>query len=75
MITPQILFIGPVRAGKSTLAHLVATQLNFPHISQDDVRWNHYREIGYDDQLANHIIYNHNQTPKQSCAEVLLHLE
>lgn len=50
-ITP-ILFIGPVRAGKSTLASLVARRLNLSHISLDEVRWKYYREIGYDEDLA-----------------------
>ena len=53
-ITP-ILFIGPVRAGKSTLASLVARRLNLSHISLDEVRWKYYREIGYDEDLAKQI--------------------
>jgi len=53
-ITP-ILFIGPVRAGKSTLARLVAAQLGLPHISLDELRWKYYSEIGYDDDLAKQI--------------------
>jgi hypothetical protein len=55
MTNTPILFIGPIRAGKSTRARLVASQLKFPHISLDDVRWNYYREIGYDDELAKQI--------------------
>ena len=47
-----ILFIGPVRAGKSTLARLVAARLKLTHVSLDDIRWQYYREIGYDDDLA-----------------------
>ena len=50
-----ILFIGPVRAGKSTLARLVAAELKLPHISLDDMRWKYYREIGYDDGFAKQI--------------------
>jgi hypothetical protein len=55
LITLPILFIGPVRAGKTTLARLIATQLNFTHISLDDLRWKYYREVGYDDNLAKQI--------------------
>ena len=50
-----ILFIGPVRAGKSTIARLVAARLKLTHVSLDDIRWQYYREIGYDDDLAKQI--------------------
>jgi 2-phosphoglycerate kinase len=55
MITSPILFIGPVRAGKSTIARLIAFQLNIPHVSLDELRWEYYREIGYDEKLAKQI--------------------
>ncbi len=55
MASTPILFIGPVRAGKSTLARLVAIELKLPHVSLDDVRRDYYREIGYDDELAKQI--------------------
>ena len=55
MTSTPILFIGPVRSGKSTLARLVAAELKLPHISLDDMRWKYYREIGYDDELAKQI--------------------
>lgn len=55
MITTPILFIGPVRAGKSTIASLIAAQLNLPHVSLDELRWGYYREIGYDEELAKQI--------------------
>ncbi len=54
-ITTPILFIGPVRTGKSTLASLLASTLNLPHVSLDELRWDYYREIGYDDHLAKQI--------------------
>jgi len=50
-----ILFIGPVRAGKTTLARLLAAQLGLPQISLDEVRWKYYREIGYDEVRAKQI--------------------
>lgn len=55
MIATPILFIGPVRAGKSTIAHFIASQLKFSHISLDELRWGYYNEIGYDDELAKQI--------------------
>ncbi len=55
MISLPILFIGPVRAGKSTLAQMVAQQLGLQRVSLDEVRWNYYAEIGYDADLAKQI--------------------
>ncbi len=55
MPTTPIIFIGPVRAGKSTIASLVAAKLGLPHVSLDSLRWRYYREVGYDDELAKQI--------------------
>lgn len=49
---PEIVLIGPVRVGKSTLAQLLSDKLNQPCVALDDLRWKYYREIGYDDTLA-----------------------
>jgi adenylate kinase family enzyme len=51
----KIILIGPVRTGKSTLAQLLSEKLDLPHISLDSVRWGYYREIGYRDEVAEHI--------------------
>jgi hypothetical protein len=48
----DIILIGPLRAGKSTLARLLGERLNRPNIILDKLRWDYYREIGYDDALA-----------------------
>jgi adenylate kinase family enzyme len=48
----DILLIGPVRTGKSTLGKLLSEKLGQPCVSLDDLRWNYYREIGYDAALA-----------------------
>src|SRR5687768_7048299 len=43
----DIILIGPVSAGKSTIAKLLSQRLALPNVSMDDVRWNYYNEIGY----------------------------
>ena len=45
----DIILIGPVRAGKSTQGRLLAEALDRPQYSMDKLRWEYYREIGYDD--------------------------
>lgn len=51
----DIILIGPVRAGKSTIGKLLANVLQLPQISLDTVRWAYYKEIGYDEDLAREI--------------------
>ena len=48
----DIILIGPVRTGKSTLGQLLAKKLGLPLVSLDDLRWTYYKEIGYDEALA-----------------------
>ena len=55
MISLPIVLVGPVRAGKTTLARLISERLQFPHVSLDQARWEYYREIGYNDELAKQI--------------------
>jgi energy-coupling factor transporter ATP-binding protein EcfA2 len=52
---PSIIFIGPSKAGKSTLARLVAQALGLPELHLDDLRWSYYAEIGYDPERAQQI--------------------
>lgn len=47
-----VILIGPIRAGKSTVAKLLASRLRLPHVSLDDVRFGYYKEIGYDENLV-----------------------
>jgi hypothetical protein len=48
MRSPLIL-IGPMHAGKSTIARLLAERWGVRRICMDHVRWDYYREIGYDE--------------------------
>jgi hypothetical protein len=48
----EIILIGPVGSGKSTIAALLSKRLGLPRHSMDEVRWKYYAEIGYDMDLA-----------------------
>lgn len=48
----DIVLIGPIGAGKSTVAELLADRLGLPQCSMDELRWDYYQEIGYDEELA-----------------------
>jgi adenylate kinase family enzyme len=48
----DIILIGPVNAGKSTLGKLLSEKLGLPQISLDSVRFGYYKEIGYDEERA-----------------------
>jgi shikimate kinase len=50
-----IIVIGPIGVGKSTLARLLAKKLQIPHCPMDALRWDYYKEIGYDEELAKKI--------------------
>lgn len=51
----DIILIGPVRTGKTTVGRLLAEQLGLPNITLDDLRWEYYAEVGYDPDLAQQI--------------------
>jgi len=51
----EIVLIGPIGAGKSTIGALLANRLRLPQCSMDELRWGYYKEIGYDEDLAEHI--------------------
>lgn len=47
-----VILIGPMSAGKSTVAALLAEKLNMPRYEIDEDRWTYYAEIGYDEAAA-----------------------
>lgn len=51
----EIILIGPPRTGKSTIGRLLAKKLGVKQLSLDDERWEYYKEIGYDEELAKRI--------------------
>jgi len=51
----DIILIGPVRVGKSTVGKLLSEKLQLPQVSLDELRWEYYQEIGYDPDLAQKI--------------------
>jgi len=48
----KVIFIGPIRAGKSTIGRLLAERLNLPQRSMDKISGAFYDEIGYDREFA-----------------------
>ncbi|MEL6880577.1 MAG: shikimate kinase [Cyanobacteria bacterium J06607_10] len=48
----DIVLIGPIGAGKSTIGKLLSQRLGLPQCSMDERRWDYYKEIGYDDAIA-----------------------
>lgn len=53
--SPEVFLIGPMGAGKSTLGKLLAEQLGRPQVSLDEIRWDYYKEIGYDKAIQREI--------------------
>ena len=52
---PDIILIGPIGAGKSTLAALLAERLGVPRCGMDIERWPYMQEAGYDPAVADEI--------------------
>lgn len=51
----DIILIGPIGTGKSTLGKLLAEKLGLPSRSMDELRWDYYKEIGFDNAVQNEI--------------------
>lgn len=54
-MSSEIILIGPIGTGKSTLGRLLAEKLGLPRCSMDDLRWDYYKEIGFDETVQNEI--------------------
>ena len=48
----DIILIGPVSTGKSTIGKLLAQRVGLPQCSMDEFRLDYYKEINYDEDLA-----------------------
>lgn len=46
----EIILIGPIRVGKSTIGKLLAEQLGLESYRVDDVCFKYYKEIGYSEE-------------------------
>lgn len=51
----EIVLIGPMGTGKSTLGQLLAEKLKLPQVSLDKLRWQYYRDNGFDVEFARQI--------------------
>jgi shikimate kinase len=51
----ELVLIGPSRAGKSTLAGLVAERLGVPRVSLDAIKWRYFAEMGFDAETGRRI--------------------
>jgi shikimate kinase len=51
----EVILIGPMGVGKSTQGKLLADALGLPRCSMDDIRWDYYREIGFDEEKQREI--------------------
>ena len=54
----DIILIGAMGAGKSTIGKLLAQKLDLPQISMDRLRWKYYEEIGWSKEKQKQIAEN-----------------
>lgn len=52
-----IVLIGPICAGKSTLAGLLADKLGMPRVEMDELRWKYFEGTGYSKDEARQIYH------------------
>lgn len=55
-MTQTIVLIGPICAGKSTIAGLLAERLGQPRVELDAIRWPYYEADGFDHDVARQIV-------------------
>lgn len=49
-------------AGKSTIGELLSERLGLPQVVLDDVRWDYFNEIGYDEEKSRQIVSEQGMT-------------
>ncbi len=52
MLDANVILIGPLGAGKTTVGRLLGAALGVLSLELDDLRWRYYAEIGYDPEHA-----------------------
>ncbi len=52
---PEVILIGPMGAGKTTQGRLLAERLGVPQVALDEIRFDHYREIGWSEEAQKEI--------------------
>ena len=55
IVRSVVILIGPMSAGKSTIAPLLAEAFDLERVEMDTLRWAYYEEIGYDRALESRI--------------------
>ena len=54
-MSSEIILIGPVGSGKSTIGALLAEELGIPLFDMDERRWAYYQEIGFSEEKQKEI--------------------
>jgi len=57
-----IILIGPMMAGKSTIGRLLSERLGLEQRVLDDLRWDYFNEIGYDEAETRRIVEKEGMT-------------
>lgn len=52
----DIILLGPPAVGKTTTAKLLSKKLNKPLVSLDDIRFDYYKEIGYNEEYMKELL-------------------
>ena len=63
---PQVVLIGPIAAGKSSVADLLAERTGRRNVPLDLVRWAYYYQIGYDRAEERRGVRAHGQLAREA---------
>lgn len=53
-----IILIGPMGVGKSTVGTHLAKKLGLAYVSLDELQWDYYKEIGFDNEYVKQLIHS-----------------